>query len=318
MPPERASVLVRAAARKRDHHAHRLVALGQDPATTAGMLGDFLDGAPAPAVIADTGVRGDQIAFVFSGNGAQFPGMGRDALRTNAVFRAAVEEVDGLLRPELGWSVTELLEHGVGAEMLARADVAQPLLFAVQVGIVRALGAVGIRAAAYLGHSVGEIAAAWGSGALSLADAGRVVVVRSRHQQRTQGEGRMAAAALAHDTARTILAELDSSAELAAFNAARSVTISGPGEEIRRLETELQRRGLGFRALDLDFAFHSQAMDPIRKDLLAELAGLSSRPPEARLLSTVTGQMIEAEPLDAEHHLRAKALPLVRCSHGDR
>src|SRR6266851_1827578 len=310
MPPERASVLVRAAARKRDHHAHRLVALGQDPATTAGMLGDFLDGAPAPAVIADTGVRGDQIAFVFSGNGAQFPGMGRDALRTNAVFRAAVEEVDGLLRPELGWSVTELLEHGVGAEMLARADVAQPLLFAVQVGIVRALGAVGIRAAAYLGHSVGEIAAAWGSGALSLADAGRVVVVRSRHQQRTQGEGRMAAAALAHDTARTILAELDSSAELAAFNAARSVTISGPGEEIRRLETELQRRGLGFRALDLDFAFHSQAMDPIRKDLLAELAGLSSRPPEARLLSTVTGQMIEAEPLDAEYWWRNVRYPV--------
>jgi phthiocerol/phenolphthiocerol synthesis type-I polyketide synthase C len=310
MPAERASVLVRAAARRRDHHAHRLVALGQDPATTAGMLGDFLDGAPAPAVITDTGVRGDKLTFVFPGNGAQFPGMGRDALRANAVFRAAVEEIDGLLRPELGWSVTELLERGVGAEILARADVAQPLLFAVQVGIVRALGALGIRAAAYLGHSVGEIAAAWGSGALSLADAGRVVVVRSRHQQRTRGEGRMAAAALAHDAARAILAELDSPAELAAFNAARSVTISGPSNEIRRLETELQRRGLGFRPLDLDFAFHSQAMDPIRKDVLKDLAGLSSRPPEARLVSTVTGQVVEAEPLDADYWWRNVRYPV--------
>ena len=81
------------------------------------MLADFLDGAPTPGVITGTAVREDKLAFVFSGNGAQFPGMGRDALRTNAVFRAAVEEVDGLLRPELGWSVTELLESGVGGDI---------------------------------------------------------------------------------------------------------------------------------------------------------------------------------------------------------
>ena len=114
MPGERVPVLVRAAARKRDHHAHRLVALGSDQATAAGTLTDFLDGDPAPGVITGTAVREDKLAFVFSGNGAQFPGMGRDALRTNATFRAAVEEVDGLLRPELGWSVTELLENEVG------------------------------------------------------------------------------------------------------------------------------------------------------------------------------------------------------------
>jgi acyl transferase domain-containing protein/NADPH:quinone reductase-like Zn-dependent oxidoreductase/acyl carrier protein len=304
MPTERAPALVRAAARKRDHHTHRLVALGKDPTTTVELLGDFLDGAAVPAVIAKIGVREDKLAFVFSGNGAQFPGMGRNALRTNGAFRAAVEEVDGLLRPELGWSVTERLESGVGGEMLARADVAQPLLFAVQVGIVQALEAIGICAAAHLGHSVGEIAAAWSSGALSLADAGRVVVARSRHQQRTQGAGRMAAVALAHDAARAILDELDSSAEIAALNAARSVTISGSSEEIQRLEVELQRRNLGFRSLDLDFAFHSRAMDPFHEDLLADLDGLASHPPEARLVSTVTGQMVEVEALDAEYWWR--------------
>jgi phthiocerol/phenolphthiocerol synthesis type-I polyketide synthase C len=303
-PDERAPVLVRAAARKRDHHAHRLVALGKDQATTAEMLADFLDGAPAPGVIAGAGVREDKLAFVFSGNGAQFPGMGRDALRTNAVFRAAVEEVDELLRPELGWSVTELLESGVDRDVLARADVAQPLLFAVQVGIVQALAAIGIRAAAHLGHSVGEIAAAWGSGALSLADAGRVVVVRSRHQQQTRGAGRMMAVALTHDTARDILAELHSSAEIAAVNAARSVTLSGSIEEIQRLGAELQHRDIGFRSLDLDFAFHSRAMDPFHEDLLADLGGLASRPPEARLVSTVSGHIVEAEALDAEYWWR--------------
>src|SRR5215469_11359724 len=309
-PEERTPILARAAARKRDHHPHRLVALGKDQTTIADMLSDFLYGVPAPGVISGTGVREDKLAFVFSGNGAQFPEMGRDALRTNAIFRSGVEEVDGLLRHELGWSVIKLLEGGVGSDMLARADVAQPLLFAIQVGIVRALGAIGIHAAAQFGHSVGEIAAAWGSGALSLADAGRVVIARSRHQQQTQGAGRMAAVALTHDAARAILAELDSSAEIAAFNAARSVTISGSIEEIHRLEAEFQRRDIGFRSLDLDFAFHSRAMDPFRQGLLADLAGLASRPPEARLISTVTGHIVEAEALDAEYWWRNVRYPV--------
>jgi acyl transferase domain-containing protein/acyl carrier protein len=300
----RGPVLARAAARNRDHHAHRLVALGKDPATTAGMLAGFLDGAATPGVITETAVREDKLAFVFSGNGAQFPGMGRDALRTNAVFRAAVEEVDALLRPELGWSVTELIESGIGSDRLARADIAQPLLFAVQVGIVRALEAIGIHAAAHFGHSVGEIAAAWSAGALSLADATRVVVVRSRHQQQTQGAGRMAAVALTPDAARAILAELNSTAEIAAFNAARSVTISGSIEEIGRLKAELEHRDIGFRSLDLDFAFHSRAMDLFREDLLADLAGLTSRPRSALLVSTVTGRIADADDLDPEYWWR--------------
>jgi acyl transferase domain-containing protein/acyl carrier protein len=302
-PSERVPVLIRAAARKRDHHTHRLIALERDQAT-ARTLSDFLDGYPAAGVITGMAVREDKLAFVFSGNGAQFPGMGRVALRTNAVFRAAVEEVDGLLRPELGWSVTELLENEVQIELLARADVAQPLLFAVQVGIVQALEAIGIRANAHLGHSVGEIAAAWAAGALSLTDAGRVVVLRSRHQQQTQGAGRMVAVVLTHDVARATLDELGSSAEIAAFNAARSVTISGSIEEIRRLEAELEHRDIGFRSLDLDFAFHSRAMDPFCRDLLTDLSGLASRAPETQLVSTVTGQVVEVGELDAEYWWR--------------
>ena len=304
LPAGRAPGLMRAASRHRDHHVHRLVALGQNPAATAGMLGDFLDGTPTPAVITGTGVREDGLAFVFSGNGAQFPGMGQDALRNNAVFRDAIEDLDRLLRPALGWSMAEVLESGVAAEALARADVAQPLLFAIQVGIVRALDAIGIRTSSNMGHSVGEVAAAWAAGALSLADAGRVIVARSRCQQRTQGTGRMAAVALAPDATREILAELDSPAEIAAINSTRSVTISGPSEEIERLEVEARRRGLGFRPLDLDFAFHSKEMEPIREDLLADLAGLTSRLPRAGLVSTVTGEPVEGEALDAEYWWR--------------
>ena len=303
-PATQAPILTRSAARGRDHHAHRLVALGQDAAAAARMLSDWLDGSLTPGVITGNAVAEAKLAFVFSGNGAQFPAMGRSALRSNNDFRAAIEEVDGLLCPELGWSLVERLETGVAAEALARADIAQPLLFAIQVGVVEALRAIGIHASGYFGHSVGEIAAAWGAGALSLADAGRVVVKRSRQQQRTQGTGGMAAVALARDATRDLLAELESPLEIAAFNAARSVTISGPGVEIERLAIAARGRGLGYRRLDLDFAFHSREMDAIREDLLTSLAGLVSCPPEARLVSTVTGEAVGAQGLDAEYWWR--------------
>jgi len=303
-PADRAPALVRAAARGRDHHPERLVVLGQDKEALAAGLDGFLNDHPSPAVIAGTSTRGGRLAFVFSGNGAQFSAMGRDALRTSAAFRAAVEEVDRTLRPELGWSVVSLLEHAVDEGALACADVAQPLLFAVQVGVVQALREAGVEASGYVGHSVGEIAASWAADALSLAEAGRVVVARSRHQQRTKGQGHMAAIALAGEAARDFLEELNSPAEIAAFNATHSVTISGTTAEIERLEGEAKRRGVWFRTLDLDFAFHSKHMDPIREDLCASLGGLSSRRPHGKLISSVTGKAVANEPLDGDYWWR--------------
>ncbi len=303
-PAERAPSLLRAAARGRDRHRHRLVALGSDRAATASLLEGFLEGKSVPEVISGTAVAEGKLAFVFSGNGAQFPGMGRKAMRANAAFRTAVREVDEVLRRDLGWSVADLIEDGVDTKALARTDIAQPLLFAIQAGIVEAVREVGVVPCAYFGHSVGEIAAAWGAGALSLADAGRVVIARSRSQQRTQGTGRMAALALARDAALEFLGEMESSAEIAALNGANSVTVSGSAEEIARLGAEARSRKLWFRPLDLDFAFHSEKMDPIREELLANLAGISSARPAARLVSTVTGAVVEGHALDAQHWWR--------------
>src|SRR5439155_15161342 len=160
----------------------------------------------------------------------------------------AISKADDTLRPGLGWSVAELIDRGIEAEQLVRADVAQPLLFAIQVGVVEVLRAFGIVAAGHIGHSVGEIAAAWAAGALSLADAARVVVARSRNQERTRGDGRMAALALGGAAARELLDDLGSPLEVGAINATQSVTVSGPAKAIERLAAEARRRGLAFRA----------------------------------------------------------------------
>ena len=303
-PVERTPALLRAGARCRDQHPQRLVALGEDQAGMIAALGDFIAGADSPAVITGTAVRDGKVAFVFSGNGAQWPGMGRYAYHASSAFREVVAQVDGALRPALGWSVAEMIERGVEAEQLVHADIAQPLLFAIQVGTVTVLRGLGVEAAGHIGHSVGEIAASWGAGALSLAEAARVVVARSQQQERTRGQGRMAALALGGAAARELLAELGSPIEVGAINATQSVTLSGPGEAIDRLAAEARRRGHACRVLDLDFAFHSAAMDPIRDDLLADLAGLSSGAPRALLVSTVTGDQVTAGLLDADYWWR--------------
>ncbi|HKS89887.1 MAG TPA: acyltransferase domain-containing protein, partial [Stellaceae bacterium] len=298
-PAPRVPSLLRAAARRRDHHPQRLVISAEDIGETCAALAEFVAGNEAPAVVTGTALRDGKTAFVFAGNGAQWPGMGRDAYQASAAFRAAIAEADGVLRPALGWSVAEMIAAGAEAEQLARADVAQPLLFAIQVGIVTVLRGIGVDAAGHVGHSVGEIAAAWGAGALSLADAARVVVARSRQQERTRGEGRMAALALGGDAAGELLSELGGQLEIGAINASQAVTVSGPGAAIERLGAEARRRGIAFRALDLDFAFHSGAMDPIREDLLGDLAGLTSAVPQALLISTVTGGAVGGGALDA-------------------
>src|SRR6185312_8146544 len=181
---------------------------------------------------------------VFAGNGAQSPGMGRDAFKASAAFRDAVDLADQALRPALGWSVGERLERGANAEQLAHADIAQPLLFAVQVGIVTVLRGLGIEAAGHVGHSVGEIAAAWAAGALPLANATRVVVARSRNQERTRGAGRMAALSLGAAEAADLIAQLGCGLEVGAINARQSVTVSGAREAIGKLAEEARRRGI--------------------------------------------------------------------------
>jgi acyl transferase domain-containing protein/NADPH:quinone reductase-like Zn-dependent oxidoreductase/acyl carrier protein len=306
-PAERAPRLLRAAARGRDHHPQRLVVLGADPAETVARLGDFVAG-DEHAVVAGSALRDGKLAFVFSGNGAQWPGMARGAYRANAAFRDAIGEADAALRAGLGWSVAALIDSGVDADRLVHADVAQPLLFAIQIGIVTVLRGLGIEAEGHVGHSVGEIAAAWAAGALSLTEAARVVIARSRNQERTRGDGRMAALALGNDAARGLLDELGSPLEIGAINATHAVTVSGPGAAIDKLGAEARRRGVAFRALGLDFSFHSAAMDAIRDELLADLAGLGSTAPSASLLSTVTGGPVGDGQLGAEywwHNIRS-------------
>lgn len=308
-PPAMLAPLVRGAARRRDHHPHRLVASAADGEQLAASLDDFLTAVPNPRIVTGDAIDG-RLAFVYSGNGSQWVGMGRDAMAGSEAFRAAMARIDSALAPRLGWSVVEALTTA-DAAALRHSRVAQPLLFAVQVSLAWALAAHGIKASMHLGHSVGEVAAALVSGALSLAQAVEVIVERSARQATTHGDGRMAVLGLSAEAAARAMAAIDPALCVSAINAANSVTVAGPVAAVALLETHAHRQGWSFIRLDLDYAFHSPAMEPIRVGLLEALAQMRSGAPEAMMVSSVTGRMVSAGELDADYWWRNVRAPVL-------
>jgi acyl transferase domain-containing protein/NADPH:quinone reductase-like Zn-dependent oxidoreductase/acyl carrier protein/short-subunit dehydrogenase len=291
--------LLRGSARHRDQHSHRMAVTAPTAAELSIRLEYWLADGTADGVA--TGQSNGGVAFVYSGNGSQWAGMGLDALRTNATFASVLAQVDERLAPGLGWSVIARLSSDDLAASIRHTTVAQPLLFATQVAAVSALRAAGVRPVAHVGHSAGEVAAAWGSGALTLEQACQVIIQRSLLQGATHGVGGMMSVAMSQAAAEALIARLDLPLAVAAVNAVASVTIAGPVEALHRLEAAARETRVHVNRLDLDYAFHSAAMDPIRLPLLTALDGLESVMPTEPLISTVTGDHVGAGELDAEY-----------------
>ncbi|KMS76608.1 hypothetical protein ACM01_04375 [Streptomyces viridochromogenes] len=294
---------------RRARHRYRRVALAATPREAARILsgGDVPGEGVAGAGVTGEGVTGEavergRVALVFAGNGSQWAGMAADLL-DDAVFRAEVDAVDGALAPRLGWSVAAALGRPVDEWGLEATEVSQPLLFAVQAGITAVLRERGVRWRLALGHSVGEVAAAYAVGALTLQEAAWVVAERSRAQAVTAGRGRMAAVGLSAAEAEKVLSA-HPGLVVAAVNSGRDVTLAGPVDQLKSLGDELAAREVFFRLMDLDYAFHSPVMERIRTPLAAGLAGLAPQGDTGALISTVTGGPVPESGLDAEYWWR--------------
>ncbi|MDF3294138.1 SDR family NAD(P)-dependent oxidoreductase [Streptomyces silvisoli] len=245
-------------------------------------------------------VRGGRCVFAFSGNGAQWPGMAADLLTKVAVFRETVEEADRVLAPLLGWSVLDEMRRMPEGNQLRSTAVAQPMLFAVQIGIAKVLRAQGVEPTAVVGHSVGEIPAAYVTGALTLEDAALVVATRSRLQAQMAGQGRMASVTLPREEAEEAIAPF-CGVEIACVNSGRDVTVAGPADAVEALVEDLRGRRIVCTLLDLDYAFHSRAMDPAEAPLKSALSSLSPRLARIPMISCVTGTPIDGAVLDADY-----------------
>lgn len=275
------------------------------------------------------------VVFVFPGQGAQWRGMGSTLLEQEPVFAAAIRECELALEPYTDRSVTDVL---AGRADVDRIDVVQPALFALQVGLARLWRANGVVPAAVVGHSLGEVAAAHVTGALTLAEAARIVGVRSRLYRRLSGAGAMALVGLGWEETAALVAEQNDRRMaapklpgistgpgaaggdgdgghdggricLAAANAPGSTVVAGDHDEVHALVEQLRWEDVFCRLVGTDVAGHSHHVDPILPELREELAPLVPNRAGIPLWSTVTGR--PGAVLDADYWCRNLREPVL-------
>ncbi|MFG3102530.1 beta-ketoacyl synthase N-terminal-like domain-containing protein [Streptomyces sp. NPDC048182] len=306
--------------------AHRAVLLGRDGGELLGSLDTLAAGADSASVVRGEADHGGGLAFLFSGQGAQRPGMGRELYAAFPVFAEALDEAFAVLDTHLDRPLREVV-LGDGAEcraLLDRTAYTQPALFAIETSLYRLVSSFGLRPAYLLGHSVGEITAVHAAGALSLADAGALVCARGRLMQAVRASGAMAAWQASADEAAEMLAGHEDRVTVAAVNGPSSVVVSGDSDIVDRLTADWRDRGRKAGRLKVSHAFHSPHMDPVLDELRAVASRLTFRTPLVPVISNVTGGPVTRDELaDPEYWARhareaVRFLPGVRhlCDRG--
>ncbi|XXF76318.1 SDR family NAD(P)-dependent oxidoreductase [Myxococcaceae bacterium GXIMD 01537] len=289
-------VLCRDAAVHRSHPRHRLSVRSSSPGALATSLRAFAHGQRDVAgldFVAEP-PEARKLLFVYTGMGPQWWAMGRQLLATEPVFREAVEECDVLFRELAGWSITEELKRDAASSRITRTEVAQPANAVLQVALTRLWASWGIVPDAVVGHSIGEVGAAWASGALDLRDTLLTAFHRSRLQQRIAGQGGMLAVGLGPDEALDWVARHGPGIAVAAINSERSVTLAGERGPLERVAAELASAHRFQRFLQVEVPYHSPLMDPLQGELLTSLAPLRPRAPRLPIYSTVSGRLMTA------------------------
>ncbi len=238
--------------------------------------------------------------FVYSGMGPQWWRMGRDLLTADGPFSLAAKEIDEVFVELSGWSLIEEMLRDEEDSRVTSTEVAQPANFLVQIGLTAELAHYGVHPAAVVGHSVGEVSAAYVSGMLSLRDGVAVSYHRSRLQATTAGSGGMLAAGLSEAEAQAWLAGRDDIC-VAAINSPSQVTLAGGHDAIAALTEGLTNEGIFARRLRVEVPYHSHLMDPILPELTRVLGGLAPRTPTLPLYSTVTAGEVTGPDFDAEY-----------------
>ena len=297
-----ADICASAGARK-EHHAHRVVLIGGTKQELRKRASAWLRDGTAEGVIAGRAAPPSPPVFVFSGQGPQWWAMGRQLLQREPIVRGMVEDIDHQIQELAGWSLLAEMTRPEGESRIDQTDVAQPAIFALQVALAELWASWGVRPAKTIGHSVGEVAAAYCAGVYSLQDAVRIIVHRSRLQHTTFGGGRMLAAALSEEEGRAAIGN-DSAVEIGAVNSPRFITFAGTVPSLEVIDRRLQERGVFTRWLRGGYAFHSAQMDPVREELLAVLADITPYATQIPLISTVTGAEIDGRSMDAAYWFR--------------
>ncbi|MFC9703645.1 SDR family NAD(P)-dependent oxidoreductase [Streptomyces sp. NPDC056943] len=293
-----AGAVARVLAGGRAQFEHRAVAIGAGRDDLAAAL------AAPEGLVRGVASGVGRVAFVFPGQGTQWAGMGAELLDSSVEFAAAMAECEAALAPYVDWSLEAVVRQAPGAPSLERVDVVQPVTFAVMVSLARVWQHYGVTPQAVVGHSQGEIAAAYVAGALSLDDAARVVALRSKSiAAHLAGKGGMLSLALSESAVLERLVDFDG-LSVAAVNGPTATVVSGDPGQIEELARACKADGFRARIIPVDYASHSAQVEIIEAELAEVLAGLAPRTPEVPFFSTLEGAWITGPVLDGAYWYR--------------
>ncbi|MFE9122401.1 type I polyketide synthase [Streptomyces sp. NPDC007172] len=298
----------------RSRFEHRGVVLGRDrDELLAGLEHLARDGSPTRNVVTGQAARGGggtvRPVFVFpGGQGAQWAKMARELLDDSPVFAERMRECADALSEFVDWDLLQELS----GDRFDEVDVVQPVLFAVMVSLAAVWRAAGVEPAAVVGHGPGEIAAAYVAGALSLADAACVVALRSQAVRELSGKGAMVSVPLPEQEVRQLIAAWGDRIEVAAVDGPARVVVSGEAEALEELVAACAAQDVQAAALAVDHAAHSAQVERFEAHLALVLAPVVPRPADVPVLSTVTGEWLQAgTPMDAGYWYRNLRHPVL-------
>lgn len=299
---------------RRNHHQYRLTLVAQSMEEAIRELSGHAAGEQSTKLRNSFSPRREaapRIAFVMSGQGPQWWGMGRELMRNEPVFRKIIERCDAAMKPYARFSLIEELGRTEETSQMVRTEIAQPSIFAMQVALAELWKSWGVEPAAIVGHSVGEIAAACVAGVFSVEEGARVIALRARFMDGcARGDGTMLAVGLDEEEARVLISRHDRTVTIAAFNGPRSLTLAGPRISLEAMIAELEPQGVFARLVRVDHPFHHPLMQPASEELEKALADLEPQAETVPFFSTVTGDRCSGSACEAEHWGRGVRQPV--------
>jgi acyl transferase domain-containing protein/acyl carrier protein len=278
------------ASARRTHQAYRAAVVGRSTIELVEQLGALADGGYRRVQVV---AQPPKLAFVFSGQGPQWWAMGRQLLESEPVFREMIEKCDALFRRYASWSLLAELTADESRSRLDQTEIAQPAIFALQVALAALWRSWGIVPEAVVGHSIGEIASAHVGGILSLEDAVRVTFHRGRLMQQATGLGKMAAVELPAAEAQNLIAPYTDKLSVAAVNSPTSCVISGELEALEVVLSQIEKRAVYQKMMQVNYAFHSPQMQPFQAELTDLLLDIRPQQPSIPVYSTLRGGLSE-------------------------
>ncbi|TMQ03927.1 MAG: acyltransferase domain-containing protein [Deltaproteobacteria bacterium] len=245
--------------------------------------------------------RPPRVAFLFSGGGSQYFGMGRELYDTEPVFRARIDACDRILAPLLGASLKDLMMHGDDKDAIHQMRVMQPALVALELALADLWKSWGVRASVVMGHSVGEIAAAIHAGVMDIESGLTLTAHRARLMQST---ARGAMLAVRAPLARVTVWLEGTGIDVAAINGPEAIVVSGAHSAIDALTARLHTEGVTARSLVVSHASHSHVMDPMLRALNDVIANLTFHAPSLPIITNLTGRLAAADEYDARYWCR--------------